>query len=413
MFSSAALCEMSSRVQLQATRRALPKLQLKPEIERIGPRPIRVGFVVHLMQVAGAEVLTREIIQKLRDHLEPTIICLDSLGQIGEEMRAQGVDVRVLGRRPGRDWRVPLRMARVIRERGIDVVHAHQYTPFFYAALAKFRHPRFKLMITEHGRHFPDRVHSTRRALNRLVLDRLADAVTACSKFSADGLCKSDGFAGARIRVIDNGVEVGDYGPAWNRAAAKRKVGLDAGRKHLIHAARHHPVKDQATLLNGFALAAPMLPDFDLVMVGDGILRKELEAQSVRLGIADRVKFLGVRNDVPDLLRASEVFVLSSLSEAASLTLMEAMATGLPSVITDVGGNHEIARDEVEALMFERRDAEGLAACLLRLQSEPDLARSLGSAARRRAEERFHLDRTVEEYYRTYCSLIGWTSKSV
>jgi glycosyltransferase involved in cell wall biosynthesis len=401
---------MSSRTQLLATRCSLPKLAARHDVQRIGPRPIRVGFVVHVMQVAGAEILTRDLIHRLRGNLEPTVICLDAVGQLGEDLRAEGVDVVSLGRKPGRDWRVALRMARVIRERKLDVVHAHQYTPFFYAALAKLAYPRFRLLVTEHGRHYPDHVYPVRRAMNRLLLDRLADAVTACSKFSARGLCHSDGFSGARIRVIDNGVAISEYGASWNKAAAKRKVGLEPDRRYLMHAARHHPVKDQATLLEGFALAAPHLRDFDLLMVGDGPLRPALESQAARLGIADRVRFLGVRRDVPDLLRASEVFVLSSLSEAASLTLMEAMATALPSVVTRVGGNPEIARDEMEALHFDRGDAEGLAAQLERLVRDPELARSLGMAARLRAEEHFDLDRTIAEYYRTYCELVGWTA---
>lgn len=402
---------MSSRVQLLATRRALPKLSIRRPIQRIGPRPIRIGFVVHVMQVAGAEVLTRELIHRLKDSIEPTILCLDSVGQIGEELRAEGVEVLSFGRRPGRDWRLGLRMARVIRERRLDVVHAHQYTPFFYGALAKLFHPGFRLMITEHGRHYPDRVFPLRRAVNRLVLDRLADAVTACSKFSAQGLRNVDGFAGSRIQVIENGVEIDQYGVSWNRAATKRTVGLDPDRKYLIHAARHHPVKDQKTLLGGFALAAADLPHVDLLMVGDGVLRNDLERMASELHIAHRVKFLGVRNDVPDLMRASDVFVLSSLSEAASLTLIEAMATGLPSVITNVGGNPEIARHEVEALLYPRGDREGLASCLRRVFTDATLARQLGTSARARAEGRYQLDGTIEEYYRAYCRLMNWIPK--
>ena len=292
---------------------------------------------------------------------------------------------------------------------GADEAYTH--TPFFYSALAKVINPHFRLMVTEHGRHYPDRVYPIRRALNRLVLDRLADSVTACSRFSAEGLRKADGFAGGRIEVIDNGVEVDRYGPAKNRAANKKRLGLDPDRKYVIHAARHHPVKDQATLLRGFAIAAAELPSIDLLMVGDGVLRNELERLAGELQIAHRVKFLGVRDDVPDLMRASEVFVLSSLSEAASLTLIEAMATGLPSVVTDVGGNPEIARHEVEALLFPRSDIWGLASALRRIFKDPGLAWELGSAARARAEERFQLETTIEEYYRSYCRLMGWVAK--
>jgi len=380
----------------------------------LSERPIRVAFVVHVMQVAGAEVLVRETVRSLAGKITPTIFCLDAIGRIGEEMKQNGVDVVCFDRKPGRDWGVARRLARAIRERQIEIIHAHQYTPFFYSALAKplcgFRP---KLILTEHGRHYPDRVSSLRRAVNRLVLDRCADAVTACCRFSAEGLSRTDGFAGARIEVIENGIEVDDYTPAADRELAKHDAGLDGDRMHIIHVARHHPVKDQVTLLKGFAAAVPDLPRVDLLMVGDGPLRGELENLVVDLRIVDRVKFLGIRTDIPDLMRAADVFALTSLSEAASLTLLEAMASGLPVVVTNVGGNPEIVRHEREGLLFTRGDAAGCAAAFRRFFTEPTFGEQLGAAGRVRALERYQLSRTVDQYYQLYRRLAGRESRSV
>ena len=360
------------------------------------------------MQVAGAEVLVRETIRRLGPRITPTIFCLDAVGRIGEEMVAEGVDLVCFGRKPGRDWGVGRKIAAAVTERDIEVVHAHQYTPFFYSALAKplcgFRP---KLILTEHGRHYPDRVSPLRRAVNRLALDRLADAVTACCRFSAIGLSRTDGFAGARIEVIENGIEVDRYGPPADKALAKEDVGLDPDRRYLIHVARHHPVKDQATLLRGFALAAPDLPGVELLMVGDGPLRAELEALAVELRVADRVTFLGIRTDIPELMRAADAFALTSLSEAASLTLLEAMASGLPAIVTDVGGNPEIVRHEREGLLFPRGDAPACAGAIRRVFRDPDLAARLGTAGRARAEERYQLGRTVDAYFELYRRLTG------
>lgn len=370
--------------------------------------PIRVAFVVHLMQVAGAEVLVRETIRRLGPRIAPTIFCLDAVGRIGEEMVAEGADLVCFGRKPGRDWGVGRKIAAAVNERGIEVVHAHQYTPFFYSALAKplcgFRP---KLILTEHGRHYPDRVSPLRRAVNRLALDRLADAVTACCRFSAIGLSRTDGFAGARIEVIENGIEVDRYGPPADKALAKDDVGLETDRRYLIHVARHHPVKDQATLLRGFAAAAPDLPGVDLLMVGDGPLRAELEALAAELRVADRVRFLGIRTDIPELMRAADAFALTSLSEAASLTLLEAMASGLPAIVTNVGGNPEIVRHEREGLLFPRGDAPACADAIRRVFRDPELAARLGTAGRARAVERYQLGRTVDAYFELYRRLAG------
>lgn len=372
--------------------------------------PLRVGFVLHVMQVAGAEVLTREMVRRLKGRVAPTILCLDAVGRIGEEMAREGVDLVCFHRKPGRDWGVSRRMAAVFRERRFDVVHAHQYSPFFYAALAKAVGPhRPQLILTEHGRHYPDKVSPIRRAVNRLALDRLADAVTACCRFSAEGLSKTDGFAGGRIEVIENGIEVDHYGPAAGKEGWKRQLGLEPDRKYIIHVARHHPVKDQQTLLRGFAAAAQDLLGVNLLMVGDGPLRADLESLAVELRVSDRVQFLGIRSDIPDLMRAADAFALTSLSEAASLTLMEAMASGLPVVVTDVGGNPEVVQQEQEGLLFPRGDASGCAAAFRRLFQEPGLAERLGAAARIRAQKHYRLDRTVEQYYALYKRLSGRT----
>ena len=117
------------------------------------------------------------------------MFCLDRVGPIGDELKAAGVDVIDFGRRPGWDFTVSRKLARAATARGVEVLHAHQYTPFFYAALAKpFVRPTPRLILTEHGRHYPDIVSPPRRAVNRLALDRLADAVTPAAT-SARGRC--------------------------------------------------------------------------------------------------------------------------------------------------------------------------------------------------------------------------------
>jgi glycosyltransferase involved in cell wall biosynthesis len=371
-------------------------------------RPLRVAFVLHVMQVAGAEVLVTETIRRLGARIEPVVLCLDAVGALGERLLAEGVPVVCLGRKPGRDWRLAGRIAREWRARRTEVVHAHQYTPFFYAALARplmLRPP--KLILTEHGRHYPDVVSPLRRAANRLIFDHLADAVNACCAFSARALERTDGFSGGRIEVIENGIEVERYAAAPDRTALRRSLGLEAGRRYVVAVARFHPVKDHATLLQAFAAVAAARPEVELLLAGDGPLRGDLERQARELSLEGRVRFLGVRSDVPALLQAADVFALTSVSEAASLTVLEAMASRLPVVVTAVGGNPEIVRHGVEGLLAPRGDAAGVAAALLRLLGDPAAAAAMGAAGRARVEERYRLSGTVENYWRLYQRLCG------
>jgi glycosyltransferase involved in cell wall biosynthesis len=155
-------------------------------------------------------------------------------------------------------------------------------------------------------------------------------------------------------------------------------------------------------LLRAFALVCDEVDDVDLVLAGDGQLRSELERQVAELGITPRVHFLGVRRDVPNLLRAADVFALTSVSEGASITVLEAMASGVPSVVTDVGGNPELVRQGRDGLLVPRGDHRAAATALLQLLRNPTLTAQLGASARERALETFQLNRTIERYRERY-----------
>jgi N-acetyl-alpha-D-glucosaminyl L-malate synthase BshA len=367
---------------------------------------IRVGFVVHVMQVAGAEMLVAETIRQLATDIEPTILCLDAVGEMGKRLQQEGVPIICLDRRPGRDWGLARRFAKIVREHEIEIVHAHQYTPFFYSGLAKllFR-ARFQLILTEHGRHFPDVVSWKRRVLNRLILSHCANAVSAVCDFSARALREVDGFGGKTIEVIENGVDYQAYQPIQSKESLRRKLELDPARKYLICVARFHPVKDHATLLRGFARIAPQCPNANLLLAGDGPLRSDLESLTHQLHLQDRVQFLGVRADIPELLQAADLFVMTSLSEAASLTLLEAMAVGLPVVVTDVGGNPEIVRHNIDGLLVPRQDDAALSEALSTLLHYPEKAEALGASGRDRVHQKYDLQRTIARYHQLYQQL--------
>ncbi len=366
-------------------------------------RKLRVGFVLHVMQVAGAEVLVAEIIRRLRDSIEPTIICLDAIGPLGEALQREGVEVVCLNRKPGRDWGVGKRLAAITNEKQIKVMHAHQYTPFFYSALAKaWGGANFKLILTEHGRHFPDIVSFKRRLANRWILSRYLDAINACCQFSATALSTNDGFTTQLIEVIENGIEWERYQTQTDKRALRAQLGLDAHKKYVACVARFHPIKDHTSLLHGFAQLAKQRSDVDLLLIGDGPRREELQTLVQHLGIQQRVQFLGVRSDVADLLQAANVFTLTSLCEAASLTLLEAMAAGLPVVVTDVGGNPEIVRQEKEGLLVPRQDAAAIGNALSRILSDTVLANNMGQAGRQRVKETYTLERSIQRYHHLY-----------
>src|SRR5947209_3520073 len=128
--------------------------------------------VLHTLQVGGAEMLAARLARRLRGRCRFVFACLDGLGTLGEQLRGEGFPVEVVGRRSGLDYRCALRLAKVFRRESVDLVHAHQYTPFFYTLLARLLCRRPPVLFTEHGRHYPDYPRPKRMVVNRLLLER-------------------------------------------------------------------------------------------------------------------------------------------------------------------------------------------------------------------------------------------------
>jgi len=406
-------------------------LKMKPSPSPFVARsasPIRVGFVMHKMQVAGAEVLVEQIIDRLTGQIEPTVFCLDDVGEIGYRLRDRGIPVIVLGRKPGLDLDVAKKLSDEIKQCGVAVLHAHQYTPFFYSALARLRHgAEAKILFTEHGRHYPDVVSWKRRSANRWLLSRYADVATACCDFSTHALKTIEGFP--KAFTLNNGVDISELAPrgdAAEQSQLRDKLGLDQDRPYAACVARFHPVKDHATLVRAWAKVHDALPEAKLLLVGDGEERQNIEDQiggleetrnkkretsdrnhdspsaMYRSSLAKSISFLGIRDDVGDILRAVNVFTLTSVSEAASLTLLEAMASECPSVVTDVGGNGEHLRQGVDGYLVPRGDDQALADRLTELLSNRDKATTFGRSARQRVQQHFNLADAVDRYARLF-----------
>lgn len=369
-------------------------------------RPVRVAFVLHVMQVAGAEVLVHETIRRLGHRIVPHVYCLDAIGQLGHQLIQSGVPVVSFDRQPGLDRAMFGRIATALKADAIDVIHAHQYTPFFYSAIAaRLAGTGARVVFTEHGRHFPDVVSWKRRWTNRLVLRHFADAITAVCDFSARALVEKDGFPAGSITTIPNGIDFSRYRDVEERGAIRQRLGLQADRRYVTIVARFHPVKDHATLLRAFSLVARQLSDVDLLLVGDGPERGNLEAQARALDLEGRIHFVGIQRNVPEWLHASDVFVLSSVSEAASITLLEAMACARPVVVTAVGGNPELVREGQDGYLVPRGDAAAMADRLALLLQDPERASAMGRSGRTRVLDEFQIETTISRYGELFADL--------
>jgi glycosyltransferase involved in cell wall biosynthesis len=293
-----------------------------------------------------------------------------------------------------------LALAELHRRLRPDVVHWHAARAHALGAMASLFAPGPARVLS---RRVDFRVRGS--VGSRLLYGLRREATIAISDGVRDALVES-GLDPAGIRVVRSGIDLAPYEAPFDRAAIKARLGTREGDFLVLQVAALAPHKSQKDLLQAARIILDQRPEAMVWIAGEGILRDELERQHGALDLGDRVRLLGFRDDVPDLLRAADLFCVSSYLEGMGTATLDAMAAGLPVVATCVGGIPEIVEDGVTGLLVPPREPEALAGAILALASDPDRRRAMGERARERVRD-FSADRTEEETRRVYLEAIG------
>ncbi len=368
-------------------------------------------FVVDNFAKGGAAVVVHNLIQHLdRSLFNPMLCCLDETGALGEELKASGVKVFCLNRQPGTDWGIIKKLRRIIKTERVDLIHAHQYTAFFYGGLAAISSRFKKLIFTEHGRHYPDQRNTKRVIVNQLMLPFTA-RIIAVSPAVKQSLITYEVMPGRRIEVIFNGIDCCKFKTNNHEINKKKSLGLAPGDLVCGMIARLGTEKDQATLIKALPKVILKYPQARLLLIGDGPKKTELENLVRQLGLADKVIFTGSRRDIPELLAVLDIAVLATFYEGTSITLLEAMAAGKPVIASRVGGNPAVVEDGVTGFLVPVSDPEALADRLLQLFADEHLRKQMGNAGCRQVEEQFSLEQMVTNYEKLYRQVLNlWVS---
>lgn len=365
---------------------------------------LRVLHIINDLRVGGAERLLTELVPRLRlagidasvavlAAAPPGAFLLQRLQQGGDGLPPVPVQEHVSPVPLHSPRQVP-RLASALAE--VDIAHVHLFPSQLWAAAASQMLParrRPHLVTTEHNTENRRRGSAVFRAADAYVYSRY-ERIVAISEATAAALRAWVPSAAGRIRVINNGVDV----DAVSRTPpADRATLLGVGPQTPVVACigRFVEQKDQATLIR----ALPEVPGLHAAFLGDGPMRPAAEALAAELGVADRTHFLGVRPDVPAVLRACDLYCQPSRWEGFGLAVVEAMAAGLPCLVTDVPGVVEVAGDA--GISFPPREPRALASALRDLLADADRMDQLGTAGPRRAQL-FGLDQYVADHLALY-----------
>lgn len=368
----------------------------------------RVLYIIATLPIGGAEEHLKTVVANIDSYgFKPTVCCIGEKGLIGEEIESLGVEVITLGRMKGKgfDPRIIKGLMALIKEREIDIIHTHLYHANMYGRAAALA-ARVPVVATEHNVY--KSYKKKRSVINRLLAKR-TDSMIAVSMAVKDEICKRDSIDPAKVEVIYNGIEVERFKvpDAEEKRRAKVALGLEPDIIVAGTISRLSKQKGHTYLLRAFADLTRSFPELKLLVVGSGPLEDELKSQAEKLGLSESVIFTGARRDVPEILKALDIFVMPSLWEGFPVSLLEAFATGLPVVVSPVGGVVDAVKDRVSGLYVEPEDVDGLVAQISKLLKDNEMATGLGTEARKVVEESFSVSCMVDSLAELYTDVLA------
>jgi glycosyltransferase involved in cell wall biosynthesis len=354
----------------------------------------RIVFISPDLRAAGgAERLTMRLILGLRERgKDVTLLTLSDEGEHARELRERGVHVRCARMRARHDLAGLYRAAKATRESNAEVIVSHSVSAQVVGELAATQLGAPHITIEHGGNGLPLRRYQT--ALVRIVAPHV-DRVVAVSSTQVPGL-HALRFDPDRIHVIPNGIAPDDVRPLRSADEARAEFGLGPDDFVVLLAANLRPEKRAQAFVRAVATAAKVEPRIHGLVAGSGPERAAVEEEVRRA--AGSVQLLGRREDVPDLLAASDVVCLTSAVEATPIVLLEAMAAGRPVLATAVGGVGQVVGDGVNGVLVPAGNEQAFANALVQLSRDPEGVAEMGRAGRATFLERFTFDRMVSSY---------------
>ena len=374
-------------------------------------RPL-VLHVLYRFDVGGLENGVVNLINRMpAEAYRHAILALTEVTDFRNRIRRDDVQFISLNKPPGHLYRLFPRLMRIFRELKPAIVHSRNLAALEVTVPAWLAGVPVRIH-GEHGRDVGDLDGSNRtyqwvrRAYNHFVTHFIA-----LSRDLETYLTGCVGIAARKVTQIYNGVDAERFQPAVTQTLTFADCPFKRSEHWLVGTVgRMQTVKDQTLLARAFVRALELAPELKprlrLVMIGDGPLRTEAQALLAAAGLADLAWLPGERNDIPEILRGLDCFVLPSLAEGISNTILEAMASGLPVIATQVGGNPELVVAGRTGQLVPAGDSEALAQAILAYARAPELARAAGQAGRAEVERRYSLDAMVQAYQALYDRLL-------
>ena len=362
-------------------------------------------FLITGLAYGGAETqFVNLAIRLIKRGWELRVVSMLSPQACTEELKEAGIPLLTLNMRRGvADPRAVFRLVKILREWRPDIVHSHMVHANLLARIARLF---YKIPVLISTAHSIDEGGRWREIAYRLT-DSLADLTTNVSQAAAERYIRVGAVPKNKIRFMPNGIDTTKFKPD---EAASRRLRNELGIENYfvwLAVGRFEAAKDYPNMLQAFKMVVDKKQNTLLLLAGQGSLLEETTKLAKELDLEDKVWFLGVRRDVPDLMNAADAYVMSSAWEGMPMVLLEAEACGLPVVATDVGGNSEVILNNKSGYIVPPGDSEALAAAMVKMMALSEAERrAMGRAGRAHIEANYSLERVVDQWEELYRELL-------
>ena len=370
----------------------------------------KVFHLVDSLNVGGTETQAVELVLRMpTSTYSITLGCLTAQGPLLDRIKGSSVRVEEFHPKGGLDsprgFYEMLRLAAYLRRERFEIVHCHDLWSNLMGVPAAWLARVPAIISSQRDLSHFDWYRGAKREILRKI-QGMSSVLLANATPIRDALVREDGFPPSKLRVIHNGVDTSKF----QRGVRDRErlfPGVGRGKLVVLVGNMHSDVKGHPWLIAAAPAVLKEFPETRFILAGDGEARPTFEHQVEVLGLRDAFRFLGRRNDIPDILASSDIAVLPSKAEGLPNAVLEYMAAGLPTIVSQVGGNPELVEDAVTGLLVPPQDSDALREAMLRLLRDDELSRRVAANGRRMATQDFSFERLVREVDELYSDLLA------
>lgn len=364
-------------------------------------KKIRLLQITHDLAIGGLQRVVVDICKFIdKEQFNVEVLCLRDLGALTPELEKIGVKIHLLPqKKKGTDYFSFLKVAKILREHKIDVIHTHNTQPFIDGTLGALLANVKTIVHTDHSREYPDK---RRYMFAEWVMSHFAYRVAGVSEATSQDLISYERISPKKIVTILNGIDSSLCNIDVNREQKKRELGVNREGPIIGLGVRLTQSKGIQYLLQAMPGIIECYPEITLVIAGEGDYEAHLRQEAKELGVANNTLFVGPRMDMHELVKIFDLYVLPSLREGLPIVLLEAMAIGCPIIASKVGGIPTAIRHNENGFLVEPTYPTALAGAILKLLGDDKLRRQYITRGKELFTERFNATAMVNQYEMLY-----------